>query len=500
MSQAFSRRMRPALVTGLAALTALVSVERAQAATTSVIVMQEAGVSAESAVRAAGGQVEHRLPTIDAFTATVPAEALAPLRAEPGVRAVVVDTPLRLSEADGADADAGVRMSLVRQAVGAVDTATGAGVGVALIDSGVTAVPGLATSNVVVGPDFSSEARDPDLARRDGFGHGTHLAGVIAGQDAATGFAGLAPGARLVSVKVADHEGATALSSVLAGIDWTVRNAQRPELGIRVLNLAFGADTPGNYRVDPLAAAVEVAWQRGIVVVTSAGNGGPTTTALDSPAFDPYVIAVGADDTLDTPAPADDRIADFSSRGSAQRAPDVIAPGVGIVSLRVPGGVLDEAFPQARIGETSFRGSGTSQAAAVVTGAVARLLQVRPQLKPDEIKAVLKASATPLAGVDPRLQGAGLINLQTAVGAPAVNADQRWPRSLGGFFAGRIGVQFAVENDRPNGGRWRASRWTASRWTASRWTASRWTASRWTASRWTASRWTASRWTTSLWG
>lgn len=497
MSHAFSRRMRPALVSGLAALTALVSAECARAATTSVIVIQD-GDSAEREVRAAGGQVEHRLPTIDAFTATVPSARVAALRDAPGVRAVVADRPLRLSEADGADADAGVRMSLVREAIGAVDASTGAGVGVALVDSGVTAVPGLASSTVVVGPDFSTEGHDPQLARRDGFGHGTHLAGVIAGQDAATGFAGVAPGARLVSVKVADHEGATSLSSVLAGIDWTVRNAQRPELGIRVLNLAFGADTPGHYRVDPLAAAVEAAWQRGIAVVTSAGNGGPTANGLDSPAFDPYVIAVGADDTLDTPSPADDRIADFSSRGTAQRSPDVIAPGVGIVSLRVPGGVLDEAFPQARLGETAFRGSGTSQAAAVVTGAVARLLQVRPQLTPDEVKAVLRASATPLAGVDPTLQGAGLVNLPAAVGAPAVNADQRWPRSLGGYFAGRLGVQFAVENER--GGRWRASRWTAWRWTASRWTASRWTASRWTASRWTASRWTASRWTTSLWG
>src|SRR5262249_50702161 len=162
----------------------------------------------------------------------------------------------------------------------------------------------------------------------------------------------------------------------------------------------------------------------------------------------------------------------------------------GIISLRVPDGVLDEEFPNARVGETGFRGSGTSQAAAVTTAAVARLLQARPRLSPDEVKAVLRASATPIAATDRTLQGSGLVTLRAAVTAPAIRAEQNWPRAVGGYWGGRIGVQFAAEN--PSAGRWRASRWTASRWTASRWTASRWTASRWTASRWTASRWTAS--------
>jgi serine protease AprX len=210
------------------------------------------------------------------------------------------------------------------------------------------------------------------------------------------------------------------------------------------------------------------------------------------------VIAVGADDTLDTADASDDAVADFSSRGADGRAPDVLAPGVGIISLRVPDGDLDQEFPQARIGERGFRGSGTSQAAAVVSAGVARLLSTRGTLTPDAVKALLRATARPLPGVDPNLQGRGLIDLAAAQVAPAGATAQQWPAAIPGpWRAAAFGLELAVE--RP-GARWTASRWTASRWTASRWTASRWTASRWTASRWTASRWTASRWTTADWG
>ena len=143
------------------------------------------------------------------------------------------------------------------------------------------------------------------------------------------------------------------------------------------MNLAFGAEVDGgSYRNDPLAFAVERAWDEGLAVVTSAGNGGPDSDSLDSPAYDPDVIAVGAEDSGGTATIADDGMAPFSSRGSVTRGPDVVAPGVAIVSTRVPGSFLDEAFPAARIGD-GFRGSGTSQSAAVVSGAAALLIGER---------------------------------------------------------------------------------------------------------------------------
>src|SRR6185503_9342969 len=109
----------------------------------------------------------------------------------------------------------------VRTAAGLAGTPDGAGVGVALLDSGVVPVAGLDRPGaLVVGPDFSDEGDDPDLAGLDTFGHGTHLAGIIAGQDPETGFEGVAPGARVISVKVAGADGVTSLAQVLDGMEW----------------------------------------------------------------------------------------------------------------------------------------------------------------------------------------------------------------------------------------------------------------------------------------
>jgi serine protease AprX len=475
----------------------------ASAQAKSVVVLEHAGAGnvPERTVASLGGTVERQLPLIDGFAADLPASAVAALRRSAGVRSVSPDRAFKLHDAGESGVAPGTSLAVARDTVraGAVG-AGGAGVDVAVIDSGVSPVPGLdAPGKIVNAPDLSPDARDAGKAHLDGFGHGTHLAGAIAGDDAASGFAGLAPSARIVNVKVADHNGQTSLAQILAGLDWIGRNGRRDGLNVRVVNIAFGSDAGGDFRSDPLALAVERVWQKGIVVVAAAGNGGPGSTALDSPAYDPFIVAVGAEDTAGTPDAADDFVAEFSSRGSASRAPDVVAPGVAIVSLRVPGALLDEQFPNARIGEGHFRGSGTSQAAAVASGALARLIAERPALSPDEAKAVIRATARPLADADASLQGVGLLDIAGAAVVPVPkNAAQRHTKAHGtGKFRGSLGIELAVEH--PNASRWTASRWTASRWTASRWTASRWTASRWTASRWTASRWTASRWTASRW-
>jgi serine protease AprX len=225
----------------------------------------------------------------------------------------------------------------------------GRGIDVALVDSGVVPVGSLAErGRVVYGPDFSSERRDDDLRNLDTFGHGTHLAGLIAGRDPATGFAGMAPGARLVSLKIAGADGETNLSRVLAALDWIHRNHDAPGYNIRVVNLSLGVRAE-DYRSDVLAWAVEQLWNEGIVVVAAAGNHGVFTRTLDMPADDPFVIAVGASDTRSTVDPSDDRVADFSSR-SRFRAPDLVAPGTLAVSLRVPGSTLDTEFSSARVG------------------------------------------------------------------------------------------------------------------------------------------------------
>ena len=324
-------------------------------------------------------------------------------------------------------------MDLIRASAGATGDLTGAGVDVALIDSGVLGVAALdGPGKLVRGPDFSEDAFDADLRGLDAFGHGSHMAGVIAGNDAETGYQGIAPGARLVSVKVAGADGITSLVRVLMALDWVRRNRNSNGLHIRVLNLSFGVDARRSYVREPLAYAAEQLWNRGVTVVAAAGNRADGTGSLDLPAADPFLIAVGASDTQHSVDTADDTVAEFSSR-DAVRPPDVIAPGTGVISLRVLGSTLDEEFPTARIGDGFFRGNGTSQAAAVVSGLVARLLQARPALTPDQVKALLKAGAVDTPA-DASADGAGRVDLA---------------RSLAAADAGRRGAALPARGARP---------------------------------------------------
>ena len=256
-------------------------------------------------------------------------------------------TPTRCSArpraaTDGTPADA-TTLAEVRTTIGAdALDASGDGVDVALIDSGITPVGDLdAPGKVVNGPDFSFDARRPELRHLDAFGHGTHLAGIIAG---------VAPQARLVNVKAANAEGVTSLTQLLLAIDYAVRYRRANGLDIRVITLAVGADNDSGYERAPLAYAVERAWNAGIAVVAAAGNDGNSGKGLELPAADPFVLAVGGAETQGTADPSDDEIADWSSRGDGARNPDVIAPGSSIVSYRVPGSFIDQSS-QGRIGD-----------------------------------------------------------------------------------------------------------------------------------------------------
>jgi serine protease AprX len=352
----------------------------------------------------------------------------------------------------------------------------GRGIDVALVDSGVVPVGSLAEpGRVVYGPDFSAERRDDDLRNLDTFGHGTHLAGLIAGRDPVTGFAGVAPGARLVSLKIAGADGETNLARVLAALDWIRRNHDAPGYNIRVVNLSLGV-TSNDYRSDVLAWAVEQLWNEGIVVVAAAGNNGVFTRTLDMPADDPFVIAAGAVDTRNTVSTWDDRVADFSSR-SRFRAPDVVAPGTLMVSLRVPGSTLDSEFPGARVGSKFFRGSGTSQAAAVTSGLAARLIDARPWLNPDQVKALLVAGAVDLP--DPRsADGSGRVDLRRSLALPTPDAEavkQRWEPAVLDLRKLRRELDDDDEALGP-GAQWNGRRWSGRRWSGRRWSGAKWIA------------------------
>jgi serine protease AprX len=344
----------------------------------------------------------------------------------------------------------------------------GDGVDVALIDTGVAPVGPLARrGRVVHGPDFSPERGDRRLARLDTFGHGTHLAGLIAGT---------APGARLVSLKVAGAQGETELSHVLQALQWVREHRYDDGLDIRVVNLSLGVEGGrSGYRRDVLAWMVERLWREGIAVVAAGGNQGTKARSLDIPAADPFVIAAGATDTFGTADPADDRVAAFSSR-SFRRPVDVVAPGTAMVSLRVPGSVLDLEFPTARVGSAYFRGDGTSQAAAVASGVAARMLSAHPELTPDQLKALLMGGAVDLP--DPRsAEGAGRLDLMRSLGLPVPHADgvrQRWAPAV----VDAKSVAKALDHSSADVGavnaEWAGRRWSGRRWSGRRWSGDSW--------------------------
>jgi serine protease AprX len=513
----------------------------------SVIVQETVGSGdgPENAVARLGGRVERYIGIIDGFTATVPRSAVAALRATRGVRVVTENARVRLAATiDGWDHqnDDG-SLTRLTKITGATSYwkrgFTGQGVDVAIIDSGVAPVEGLRTSGKVVnGPDLSFESQEDSLRHLDTFGHGTHMAGIIGARDSNAprkvrdvrkrSYLGMAPDARIVSLKVADRGGATDVSQVIAAIDWVVQHRNSDGFNIRVLNLSFGTDGVQDYRIDPLAYAAEVAWHKGIVVVASAGNAGFGSAKLNNPAYDPYVIAVGGSDPKGTDLRHDDDIPAWSSVGDGARNPDLVAPGKSVVSLRVPGSAIDIAAAAGRVGNSRFlRGSGTSQAAAMVSGAAALVISQRPDITPDQLKGLLVGNADKLEGRDDRAQGAGTLDLDRTLKAPTPQTVQTWPRSTGtgSLDAARgsqhlenNGVKLDGERDifgQPwdgrtwsadawngrtwSGGTWNGSVWTGSSWTGSSWSGSAWTGSSWSGSSWSGSAWTGSAWTGSAW-
>jgi serine protease AprX len=415
---------------------------------------------------------------------------------------------------DGATT-APVSMSTVASAVGAdklwsrgID---GKGVDVALIDTGVVPVDGLAgTGKIVNGPDISFESQLSDYRYLDTFGHGTHMAGIIAGKDSGS-FRGVAPGARIVDLKLAARDGGTDVSQVIAAIDWVTEHHDDPGLNIRVINLSYGTDSRQDYRIDPIAFAVERAQRNGIVVVAAGGNAGSSATSLSDPGLDPFVVSVGAADLKGTASVGDDVMAPFSSRGSSTRAVDVVAPGVSITSLRNPGSQIDEDHPSAVVNERFFRGSGTSQAAAVVSGASALLLQARPDLTPDQVKRLLVGTARPLANTSARDQGAGRIDVSLAAGAAT---PSRTPQAFeassgaGSLDAARGsshvedgGVALTGEIDimgSPWTGptSWSGGNWNGTTWTGTCFCTSSWAGPAWDPAVWTGTTWAGNSWST----
>ncbi|MDX6197759.1 MAG: serine protease AprX [Actinomycetota bacterium] len=440
-----------------------------------------------AAVSVPGVSVRQELHAISEAVVRGTPAALARLAAARGVLGVFPDDRVVLS---GRPGGSGTGVSAADGLGGSAGKkGSGRGVTVAIVDTGVADTQALdrASGRLVDGVDTSplTTGAAPVTSGRfgDGHGHGTFMASLVAGgpvEGTGNMAVGIAPAATVVVVKVADASGETSLSSVVAGLDWVTAHADT----IDIANLSFSHSRPGNgYGADPLNAAVERVAQAGVVPVVSAGN---SADEVGDPGFDPRALTVGAAD-LKGKKPV---VAPFS--GSAVAAgvqkPDLVANGVSVLGVLPEDALVARQNPSAYAGGGLWRGTGTSQATAVVSGAAALLLQAHPTATPAQVKASLRASARDLPGLR---DGRGLLDPTDKL----VSGPDGAALDGGGDLTG----EGTFDASSWSASSWSASSWSASSWSASSWSGATWNGESWTASSWSASSWSASSWSASSW-
>jgi serine protease AprX len=393
-----------------------------------------------------GGLLHAKLHMIKGAAFTIPLSALPALEADPEIVSVSIDHPMNVMDDTTNDATG-------------VNTAwnagyNGAGVGVAVIDSGINdSHPDLQNSNgtsrVVYHQDFTgTPTTNSSGAQYDLYGHGTHVAGIIGGNGSLSGgqYEGVAPAVSLVDLRALDENGAGTDSTVIAAIQQAI--ALQNTYNIRIINLSLGRGIAVSYTQDPLCQAVEAAWKSGIVVVVAAGNYGRLSVdgsngygTVTAPGNDPFVLTVGATKSNRSTSASAETLASFSSKGPTTydlvAKPDMVAPGNDVVSLAAPGATLEAEYPAELVTGSDgnndyFTLSGTSMATPAVAGAAALLLQEQSTLTPDQVKARLMKTAykmglTSTSAYVPHLlqtflsfydlfsNGSGLLNVQTAI-------------------------------------------------------------------------------------
>jgi serine protease AprX len=491
------------------------------------------GLAAGRALMTAAGATGLRdVRLINAVAGTLPAGEAVRLARRPGVRAISLDAAVKTTAA--APVSTALRSSY-NESIGAEKAwakgFTGAGVGVAVIDTGIAggvadfrndAGASRVLANAVVSPAAPNAG--------DGYGHGTHVAGLIAGNgtrraegDPLRGaYAGVAPDANLIAIKADDGDGATTVLDVIDGLQFAVDF--KNDYGIRIVNLSLRSTSAESYRTDPLDAAVEAAWFSGLVVVVAAGNEGTAADAVNfAPANDPFVITVGAVDDLGTKSVADDTLPVWSSRGVTQDGitkPDVLAPGAHMVSNLAPGSDFADLCPSCVVDGEYFRIGGTSMAAAVASGAAATALQANPQWTPDQLKAALMNKSRPVHSPRPAVGPPDLVDRKDVHPTEALTATSTivggeiaLDKILNGGDPGSANTGLVPNDliDRATGGidftraSWTRASWTQAvdvmraSWTRASWTRASWTRASWTASVQSCSDFERASWTRASW-
>jgi serine protease AprX len=478
----------------------------------SVIIQPGDTLHARAAIESLGGEITRELDIIHAVVAEIRAGAAPSLAANPGVRWVSLNSPVTSSgvytygkeqdsrrdgggrpNRDPSD-EAGSPIDLDRlgnsfnRAVRAADLwnegpdyIQGKGVTVAVIDSGSFRTSAIG-NRLIERLNFNGDGGSPD----DRYGHGTFLTALIAsdGSDSAGKYVGIAPRADVISLRISDDTGRSSEADVVSAMQWVYQN--RAAYNIRVVNLSLNSSVMQSYHYSPLCAAAEVLWASGILVIAAAGNSG--ISGLYPPGNDPFVITVGAVDDQGTPGLEDDRMASFSAFGSSELntiKPELVAPGVDLIAYLPDHRSLAIGLEHAdnRVSEDYFRMSGTSVAAALVSGAAALLLESNPQLTPDQVKYRLMASANQSWGdYSPERTGAGTLDVYAAVKSSTFESANQ----------GQLASQLLWDGSDPlvwGDGAWRSHNWEGSAWESVAWGSVSWGSVAWGSVAWGSDYW-----------
>jgi serine protease AprX len=435
------------------------------------VIVQKQGAGAEALVAQLGGAVTDDLHIINAFAATLPAGAVAALAQANPVRWVSLNSPMNDTATECASCINTSRLSNAYiKTIGADQVwnqapyLQGQGIGVAVVDSGVNPQQDLYTP-MGVPRLVASVAFNDDYNRTvyDGYGHGSHVAGIIGGNGSRSSgkYIGVAPMVNLINVKVSNDNGGSNTSNVIKGLQWI--NDNRSRYNIRVVNMSLNSAVPESYNTNPIDAAVEILWFNKVVVVVSSGNNGKN--ALFPPANDPFVITVGAADDRGTPDTSDDVLAPYSGSGVTADGiskPDLVAPGTNIVSLMAnPNAPMVVAHQDHVVDGSYFRMSGTSMAAPMVAGAVALLLQDEPNLTPDQVKYRLMATARPFG--QQKQAGAGYLNVYATIRGTTTQSANTGTAASRMLTTGSSPIAWNSVN-------WNSVNWNSVNWNSDDWT------------------------------
>jgi len=524
------RKKRRIAVAGAAMVAALAGspmagVPEASASTGETVIVTGTGLLAPAAaVLGVGGVLLTQFHLIDGVEAVIPAviepvlAALPGITVTPDVSVTVQDTPESTGPHTPSDVFLGQTGSTRLAAAGD----TGRRATVAVLDTGIDNLPDF-SGRLIGGVDLTG-GRNPF---QDSYGHGTFVAGLIAGNGASSGgqYAGEAPSANLVSIKVAGASGTTDLANLILGLQWAVDH--KISYGIKVLNMSLGFQTVMSTVINPLDQAVQAVWGARIAVVVSAGNSGPFNGTILSPGDDPLVITVGALDDMAASSLTGDEMCDFSSAGPTWAdgfvKPDLVTSGRSVVSLAAPGSTIYDEHPSARVGSANFVGSGTSFSSAITAGAAALVLADNPGLTPNQIKARLLGTTSPGPVGNPFVDGHGALNAYAAATAGPMNLSQSapllptlpgitvqlsptssantWNPSLwsGTSWAPGPSDDWTWQGLAWNGGDWNGWTWTGRAWNAGDWAGAAWNSASWTGRAWNGSGWAGSAFTGRAW-